>query len=218
MATLLHILAHPHPETSLTARISSAFLDAYRAAHPGDTVRDISLFRAPVSYLGAAHLAAMRKHEHPDTMTAEEADAWREITDHLEPFCAADNYLVTAPMWNLGVPAVLKAYIDQILQPSYTFRYTGPGMAEGLCAGKRMVIISSRGGVYSLPVMRELEMCVRYLRAIFGFIGIEVVAELVAEGLAIVGPRQQEEILAPLLERARDLGRTFDGREHRQAA
>ncbi|OPZ86031.1 MAG: FMN-dependent NADH-azoreductase [bacterium ADurb.Bin429] len=218
MATLLHILAHPHPEASQTTRISNAFLEAYRAAHPGDTVEEVSLFQEPVSYLSATHLAAMSKHEHPDTMTPEEAGAWQEILGYLDLFCAADNYLVTAPMWNLGVPAVLKAYIDQILQPGYTFRYTGPGMAEGLCIGKHMVIISSRGGVYSMPVMREMEMCVRYLRAIFGFIGIEIVDELVAEGLAIVGARQQDEILTPLLARAGELGRTFDGREFKQAA
>jgi FMN-dependent NADH-azoreductase len=202
----------------LTTRISYAFLDAYRESHPEDVVREVNLYHEPVSYLTSAHLAAMSKHEHPEMMSAEEADAWREITGHLDPFCAADNYLVTAPMWNLGVPAILKAYIDQLLQPGFTFQYTGPGMAEGLCRNKRMVIVSSRGGIYSVPVMQKLEMCVSYLRAIFGFIGIEVVEEIVAEGLAIVGSNQQAEIIEPLIARARALGRTFDGREYRQAA
>jgi FMN-dependent NADH-azoreductase len=218
MTTLLHILAHPHAETSLTTRISNAFLDAYREAHPGNGVEEINLYHEQVSFLGTAHLGAMSKHEHPEAMTAEERVAWAEIRRHLDPFCAASHYLVTAPMWNLGVPAILKAYIDQILQPGYTFQYTGPGMTEGMCQGKRMVIVSSHGGVYSLPVMQELEMCVRYLRAIFDFIGVTVVDEIVAEGLAIVGAHQLPQILDPLQKRARELGRTFDEMEYRRAA
>jgi FMN-dependent NADH-azoreductase len=209
MATLLHILAHPSPETSMTTGIATAFLDAYRETHPGDVVEVLDLYRDRVSYLTAAAISAMTKHDQPETMNDEERAAWEEITGHLRQFCGADKYLVTAPMWNLGVPAVLKAYIDQIVQAGITFRYAGPGMAVGMLAGRRMVVVSSRGGVYSQPVMLEFEMCVRFLRAIFGFIGIEVVGELVAEGLSLVGTPQQHELLEPVLRQARELAKHF---------
>ena len=62
-------------------------------------------------------------------------------------------------MWNLSIPAILKAYIDYIVVAGVTFTYTPQG-AAGLCHGKKAVFITTRGGDY-MGQMKEFEMGVR---------------------------------------------------------
>ena len=87
----------------------------------------------------------------------------------IDQLMTADKIIVTAPMWNLGIPAILKGYIDHIVVANKTFRYTQKG-PEGLINGKKICFIMARGGDYSN--MPDLEYGVRYLKTIFGFIGI----------------------------------------------
>lgn len=209
MATLLHILAHPAPSRSHTMRIAEAFLASYRESYPQDEVVELDLYQAGVPYLTAATLSAVGKQDNPAAMTSEEREAWEMILGRIGQFAKADKYLVTSPMWNFNIPAILKAYIDQIVQAGHTFRYTEIGTPIGLMTGKRMAIISVRGGIYSQPPMSEIEMSVRYLRSIFGFLGIEIATEIVAEGLALVSPAQQDGILRTAFAQAREAARTF---------
>ena len=63
-------------------------------------------------------------------------------------FLAADVVVVGAPMYNFTIPSQLKAWIDRIAQAGRTFRYTEQG-PEGLAGGKTVIVVSTRGGVYS---------------------------------------------------------------------
>lgn len=74
-------------------------------------------------------------------------------------------------MWNFSVPYSLKHYLDVIVQPKYLFQYTQTGV-EGLGKNKKMIVITSRGGDYSIPDTRAFDHQEPYLRAIFGFVGI----------------------------------------------
>lgn len=160
-------------------------------------------------HLGAAHQEALERHDDPGQLSADARAAWEEISGKVTQFTAADKYLVTAPMWILGVPAVMKAYINYIMVASYTFRYTGPGALVGLMEGRPLAIISSRGGIYSQPPMSEYEMCVGYLCDVFSFHSFSVVAQIVAEVLALLGHPQCDRILQPAEARAREVAATF---------
>ncbi|MDD5422569.1 MAG: NAD(P)H-dependent oxidoreductase, partial [Candidatus Omnitrophica bacterium] len=99
-------------------------------------------------------------------------DAWKNIERYINDFLSADDYLVSTPMWNFGIPYPLKQYIDIILQPRYLFRYTDKGV-EGLAKDKKMVVVTSRGGDYSqASPMKGYDLQEPYLRTAFGFIGI----------------------------------------------
>lgn len=209
MATLLHIFAHPTPEHSQTMRIAQAFLDSYRETHADDTIEALDLYKAGVPHLTAAHLSAMFHQAQDGPMTPEAAQAWTEMTAKIQQFTTADKYLVTVPMWNFGVPSILKAYIDHVMLAGYTFRFTGPGTSVGMMTGRPLAIINSRGGVYSLPPMDDYEMCVKYLRNVFDFLGFAPITEIVAEGTALVGPHEQEKLLQPILARAREVALGF---------
>jgi FMN-dependent NADH-azoreductase len=113
----------------------------------------------------------------------------------LEEFLAANIVVVGAPMYNLGVPSQLKAWIDRISVAGKTFRYGEHGPV-GLCSDKKLVIASSRGGVY-----REgspagfFDHQETYLKAAFGFLGITDITFIRAEGVAI-GPEARSVAVA----------------------
>ena len=81
----------------------------------------------------------------------------------------ADHIVLTTPMYNFGVPATLKAWIDLVCRAGVTFRY-GPNGPEGLLKGKRAEIIITTGGV---PLASPVDFVSGYLKQIFGFIGIK---------------------------------------------
>lgn len=194
MATVLHIAAHPNPEHSQTTAIARALLARYQAAHPDDTIQELCLYQEPVPYLTSTHIAAMVKPD-PAQLTSAEIQARREIQSVVEHFTAADKYIVSTPMWNFSVPGILKSYLDFIVQAGLTFRYTEVGTSEGLLTGRRMILVGTRGGIYSVPPLSQVEHCFTYLHSAFEFLGIDVIGSVIAEGLALVGAEAQHDIM-----------------------
>lgn len=92
---------------------------------------------------------------------------------------AADVLVIGVPVYNFGVPAALKAWIDQIARAGVTFRYTDAG-PEGLLKGKRAVLDIASGGV---PVGSEADFASGYLRQVLGFIGITDVQIVAADAM-----------------------------------
>jgi FMN-dependent NADH-azoreductase len=109
----------------------------------------------------------------------------------LEEFLAADVVVIGAPMYNFAIPSQLKAWIDRIAVRGRTFRYT-PNGPEGLAGGKRVVVAGSYGGVH--PADAPSNFIEPYLRFLFGFLGVDDVAFVTAEGLG-VSPEQREAAL-----------------------
>ena len=104
------------------------------------------------------------------------------ILRYVYQFVDADKYIIAAPMWNLSIPAILKAYMDYVCASGITFKYTENGPV-GLCKGKKAVHIVSRGGNYSEGPAKEYEMGDRYLRTIFAFFGITDFTTIAADKL-----------------------------------
>jgi FMN-dependent NADH-azoreductase len=103
----------------------------------------------------------------------------------LEEFLAADVVVIGAPMYNFGITSSLKTWIDRIAVAGKTFRYTANG-PEGLAGGKRVIIASSRGGVYSHGAPAAgMDFQEPYLRALLGFLGVTDIEFVRAEGLAM---------------------------------
>ena len=115
-------------------------------------------------------------------------------THVLEAFLAADVVVIGAPMYNFSIPSQLKAWIDRISVAGKTFQYTANG-PEGLAGGKRVIIASSRGGVYSEgSAGQSFDFQETYLRAVFGFIGVTDVEFVRAEGVAISDDHKAESL------------------------
>jgi FMN-dependent NADH-azoreductase len=176
---------------SVSRDLSAEVVAAFRGRYPGLAVTRLDLAATPIGHLTAAHLAAAQGAPVEEALKSDVAMG--QVA--LEEFLAANIVVVGAPMYNLGVPSQLKAWIDRISIAGKTFRYGEHGPV-GLCSDKKLVIASSRGGVY-----REgspagfFDQQETYLKAAFGFLGITDITFIRAEGVAI-GPEARSVAVA----------------------
>src|SRR3984957_2340395 len=91
---------------------------------------------------------------------------------------------MATPMWNFGIPSALKAWIDMVVRPGRTFRYSDGGVL-GLAKGKRAILVLASGGVFTEGPWSPWDFVEPYLRQILGFIGIEDVQTVRIEGMNI---------------------------------
>ncbi|MFN3260144.1 MAG: FMN-dependent NADH-azoreductase [Pikeienuella sp.] len=146
MTTILRIDASPRRERSLTRRLADRFIETWLTARPGDRViaRDVGLEPPPA--VSEAWIAAAFTPE------AERDGAQRALlalSDTLiDELAAADVILMAAPMHNYGMPAALKAWIDQIVRIDRTFTFDldrGDWPLEPVMGDKTLVLLTASG-------------------------------------------------------------------------
>jgi FMN-dependent NADH-azoreductase len=148
VTVLLHISASPRGEVSDSLALADAFLEGYTGGNPDVQVSELDLFDGTLPAFG--RLAAGAKMAvfgggQPSPEQAAEWDAARAVFDR---FAQADEYLFSIPMWNAGVPYVLKQWIDIVTQPGWVFGFSPEDGYTGLITGKRTATIYT-SGVYS---------------------------------------------------------------------
>lgn len=100
----------------------------------------------------------------------------------MDDFLASDVVVLGAPMYNFGIPSQLKAWIDRVAVAGKTFRYTAEG-PQGLAGGRKVIVAATYGGLH--PAESGRNFVEPYLRQVFGFLGIDDVEFVSAEGLNI---------------------------------
>jgi FMN-dependent NADH-azoreductase len=179
--TLLHIDASPRGERSNSRKLGRAFVASWRAAHPDTRVIGRDVGQEPPPFVTEAWVegAFTPADQHSAAARAAIAVSNRYVDELLE----ADQVLITTPIYNLSVPAALKAWIDQVVRAGRTFA-RGAGGFEGLAKGKRALIIVASGSDFRpdspAGAYNFLEP---YLRAVLGFIGITDVRFVYAHSL-----------------------------------
>jgi FMN-dependent NADH-azoreductase len=193
---LLHIISTPRGHESNTIRVSNALIEELYGRYAGLTVTVLDLFQADLPAIAGANIESKYKLMTGQALDTCHQSCWVAIDATCKRFLEADIYVITTPMWNLGVPYVLKYYIDAIVQPGYLFRYDERGVAEGLLHGKKMVVVTSRGGDYSPgSPMQAFDFLEPYLRAIFGFVGISDLHFINAHGMDISAAARRDSLL-----------------------
>ncbi len=179
---LLHIDASALGDNSVSRQLSAAVVTRFR-----DQVEDLQ-----VSYrdLDANPIPHLRGSSLAQADAAEVADAGQVMQQFLD----ADVVVIGAPMYNFSIPSTLKSWIDRVAVAGKTFKYTESG-AVGLAGGKRVIIASSRGGIYSDSPADFQEP---FLRQVFAFLGIDDVEFVRAEGIAY-SPKHREDAIAAAL-------------------
>ncbi|HEY2357391.1 MAG TPA: FMN-dependent NADH-azoreductase [Phenylobacterium sp.] len=200
---LLHIDSSILGDHSVSRRISAAAVAALRAGSPGATVTYRDLGATPAPHQSGALLAA--RGLAPDQRSADQAREIAEADAILDEFLAAEVVVIGVPMYNFGIPSQLKSWIDHIAVAGKTFRYSEAGV-EGLAGGKRIILASSRGGFYGPDSpAASLQHQESYLRGFFGFIGIQNVEVVGAEGVNI-SPDHKQTALEAAVAQAGGLG------------
>jgi FMN-dependent NADH-azoreductase len=141
MAKLLHISASPRGERSESLALAGHFLDEYRERHPDDKLLEWDLWDGTLPEFGPAAAAAKM-----DVFAGLEpggpgAAAWRAAGDAFGRFAGADKYLFSVPMWNAGVPYILKQFIDVVSQPGLVFGFDPELGYSGLVTGRKAAVL-----------------------------------------------------------------------------
>ncbi|HWT74470.1 MAG TPA: NAD(P)H-dependent oxidoreductase [Mobilitalea sp.] len=200
MSKVLYIKANAKPEgSSRTFKISDAFIESYKKHHPEDEIITLDLYKEGIDFLSEEGVMMHRPapgegKNHP-------------VLKYAYQFAEADKYVFAEPLWNLGVPAILKAYIDYVCVTSITFKYTAEGPV-GLCGGKKAVNITTRGGFYSSGHFADMEMGDKYLKTVLGFMGITDYTTIAGEMLDVIG-QDVDVLLNTEIQKAQDIAKNF---------
>ena len=166
---LLHLDTSALGTNSVTRELTAAVVARWQAANADLTVEYRDLDADPLPHLTGRSLAKAD----PAQAEADEAT--------IQQFLAADVVVIGAPFYNFSIPSTLKAWIDRVAVAGRTFRYTEAG-PEGLAGGKRVIIVSGRGGQYGDASPADFQEA--YLRQVFGFLGVTELEIVRAEGVA----------------------------------
>lgn len=167
---LLHLDASSLGQHSVSRELTAAIVAQIAQEHPAldVTYRDLTAHPLP--------------HWAPVVDAASEAAKLGEAV--MDEFLAADVVVIGAPMYNFSIPSQLKAWIDRVAVAGKTFGYTENG-PKGLVTGKRIIVASSRGGIYSTGPAAGMDFQESYLRTVFGFLGVTDLEFVRAEGVNI---------------------------------
>jgi FMN-dependent NADH-azoreductase len=208
MSRLLHVSASPRGEASESLAIARTFLDAFATTHPDVEIDEYDLWDGTLPAFGPPAAAAKMAVFAGEQPTGEGAAAWRAAEATFRRLDAADRYLFSVPMWNAGVPYILKQFIDVVSQPGMVFGFDPVEGYTGLLTGKKaaLVLTSAVYGPGRGPRFGS-DFQAPYLRDWLNWAGVEDVEEIgfrpdLATADAAAGR-------AAAHDRARDLGKAF---------
>lgn len=189
MKTILQINSSLSGEQGASSKLASRFVASLLEREPGSRriLRDLAT--DPLPHLSAERFQAFT------TPAAERSESQRREVAESDALIAelreADVIVFGLPMYNFGIPSTLKSYFDHVARAGETFRYTPQGPV-GLLGGRKAYILATRGGRYAGTPM---DSQTAYVKQFLGFIGIDDVEFVYAEGLAL-GDEQREAALA----------------------
>ncbi len=184
MKKILHIISSPKGEASMSIKLGNTVIDKIKTEYPGSTVKVRDLTKNPFPHLEEATLAAF--YTPAENHTPENREAVKHSDEAIAEIMDADIIVIGAPLWNFGVPSVLKAWIDHIARVGHTFKYTEAG-PEGLIKDKVVYIAMASGGIYTSGAMQGYDYATPYLKGLFSFLGVTDVNIFRVEGSAYPG-------------------------------
>lgn len=184
MSKVLYIKANIKNEAeSRTYQVSDKFVEEYKKNNPEDEIIELDLYKENIDFLRPEDLGKIFGPKDEESRN-------HPVLKYAYQFAEADKYIIAAPMWNLSIPAILKAYIDYISVTGITFKYTAEGPV-GLLNNKKAIHIVSRGGAYDNS---PYEMGDKYIRTILGFFGIKDIETIAIDNVDVIGVNVQEKV------------------------
>ena len=180
MQTILHLTCSPKGPAAYSRLVSLELAARLAEAHPGAAVVHRDLAADPPPLPDAAFSAAVLSAAPPD----DPAFAVSEVL--IRELESCDALVIGTPMHNYAVPAVLKAWIDQIVRIHRSFRSTPAGKV-GLLRDRPVFLVVASGGWFTGPspagTPAQPDFLTPYLRAALGTVGLTGIAAITLEGL-----------------------------------
>ncbi|ALV93584.1 MULTISPECIES: FMN-dependent NADH-azoreductase [Pantoea] len=167
---LLHIQVSPDLAGSASRIASARLVEKLRAQHGELEETIVDLAQHPLPHLDAFTIGAFftRPEERNDEQRAAIATS-EKLVDQL---FACDTLVISSPMWNLGLPSVLKAWFDHITRAGRTFAFTAEGTKVGLVNGKKVYSVVASGSVFAHGPFVQDDQFTPYIRVALEYIGI----------------------------------------------
>ena len=160
--TVLHIDASGTLVGSATRAATAQIVADLNA----DKVISRDLAETPLPQIDAAWIAA--RLVPAETLTDVDRDTLALSDSLVAELKEADTIVIGLPVYNFGMPAALKAYIDLVARPKVTFAYTEGGPV-GLLEGKKAIVAVASGGT---PIDSDWDFATPHMRQVLGFLGI----------------------------------------------
>ncbi|CAN0591058.1 unnamed protein product, partial [Laminaria digitata] len=176
MATILHIDTSAQKiERSISRKLSARFLETWLAERPGDTVIRRDIGENPPGFVSAQWIEACFTSE--EQRTPELVDALKESDELIEELSAADLVLLGTPMYNYGMPAALKAWVDRVIRIGKTFSFDlarGDYPLEPILGGKTLVALTSKGEFGFAPggIRAHMNFLDGHIEAVAHYLGL----------------------------------------------
>jgi FMN-dependent NADH-azoreductase len=180
---VLHVCANPKPtEESVSKQLAAAFFGKLIELRPEVELVNVDLYDEKPPFVSNEFF---RRAWHPvfdETYEPSKVEemAFNYASKQAELFNQADVLVLTMPMWNFTVPAIMKAWVDQVLTPGLTFSLSREEGVKPLHKIKSIVLLVASGGVYKEDDVRDALS--PQIRAAFGFVGIDDFEIVWAEG------------------------------------
>ncbi|MGW4743047.1 FMN-dependent NADH-azoreductase [Nocardia xishanensis] len=141
MTRLLHISASPRGEQSESIALAASFLSTYAEAHPEAVIDEWNLWETDLPDMGPAAAQAKMNALNGTALTDAQNESWNRVLDTFRRFDSYEHYLFSVPMWNHGLPYILKHFIDVISQNGMLFAIDQQAGYRGLLTGKKAASI-----------------------------------------------------------------------------
>ncbi|MDH3451917.1 MAG: NAD(P)H-dependent oxidoreductase [Gammaproteobacteria bacterium] len=186
MKRILHVRSSLFADASASNQLADEYLLQFTAKFPHGDITTLDLAKQPLPHLSEAEFTAWQVPEAQRTPEQHERAA---LSDRLiDQLFAHDTLVLGVPMYNLGIPSTLKAWIDRIARAGKTFRYTADG-PQGLVQGRTAHLLFTRGGEYRGT---PLDTQTGHLQSVLGLIGITAIQNVYAEGLNMGETRREQ--------------------------
>ncbi|GAA6142619.1 NAD(P)H-dependent oxidoreductase [Hydrogenophaga sp. 5NK40-0174] len=158
-------------EHSNTAKLLSAVMARLGSQHQPDV---LDLVATPVQQHSSATINALLKRNFGgQTLSAAEQAVVNAPDSVMQRLLHADRIVLAFPFYNFSVPAAVKAWLDAVIQKGKTFDISGNGQFEGLCHGKKALILMTSGGDYGQPATEAMNLATPLVQNCFSLLGVE---------------------------------------------
>jgi len=179
---ILNIVTSIKGDASFSNKLSNAILEKLKVEYESIELQTLDLSKTPLPYLNELNISAFYTPEEQQTDAQKETlkDSDKATKDLID----ADIIVIGVPLYNFGIPAVLKGWIDQVARAGKTFSYDENG-PKGLLTDKKVFLSIASGAIFSEGPYKSYDFSESYLRAVLGFLGITDITAFRVEGTAI---------------------------------
>jgi len=182
---------------SISKRLSAHFMDKWLTSNTDDNViyRDLGL--NPPPYIDQDWIAAVFTPEEKQSVEQKKLLALSDTL--IEELNQADILLISAPMYNYGMPAALKSWFDHIVRIGKTFTFDltrGDFPIEPIMSGKKLVLITSSGefGFEVGGIREHMNHLGPHVKTASGYLGVEEFFEVKSEYQEFADDRHERSV------------------------